>query len=309
MGARSDGFVAPEQIRTKLLTKRPSCRGSERCHTPGMAHPVPVARGSLVGVSRCVIALGALLSGCGGGAGDGSGAATSDPTESPSSADDGSADDGSTDDGSADDGSDVAVSGSGSACLESYATCGGVLAGDWVVEDTCTPDVLDPLGAETWSRERLGLAAECPSTVSGLASIWSGTLSFRDGMAVDERMRADTVDVELTRSCLRATFGTSVGDGDLGATCSALSDASMECTALGEACQCTGHRDIPASDTGVYGVLGTSVAVATEGGVTRFEYCVRGDVLHWMESGQRIVLRRVPGSGDTGSTDPVRLPR
>ena len=139
-----------------------------------------------------------------------------------------------------------------------------------------------------------------------LDSTWSGQLSFRDGEALDDRKRTDALELDLTRECLAASYG--VADADVGPTCAALSDGSFECAAQGDACHCSARREEQPDASGVYGVLGLSVAVG-DSPTTRYEYCVVGDVMQWMESTQRIVLRRVPGTLPTSDEDPVGTPR
>ena len=262
-----------------------------------------MARGSVSGVSGCIIVLGAVFLGCGG---DGADPATANPAGA--SADgDGSAGAADDDDAASVNDDRFAIPGATLACNERFSACGGLLASDWVVEDTCGTEVPDHDDAETWSRERLGLdAAACPGTVTRLDSTWSGQLSFREGNALDERRRTDALELDLTRECLSASFG--VADTDVESTCAALSDSALECAPQGDACHCSARREEPANASGVYGVLGLSVAVGRSP-TTRYEYCVVGDVLHWMESSQRIVLRRVPGTIPPGSEDPVETPR
>jgi hypothetical protein len=250
------------------------------------------------GVSGCIIVLGGMFLGCGDAADP---APSNPPTASPEDE---------RERGAAGQNSELderfARAGSTPACDQSFSACGGLLASEWVVEDTCGAQLDDHEDAEAWSREHLGLdAAACPSTVTTLDSTWSGTLSFRDGDAVDGRLRTDALELELTRECLSASYG----EAALESTCAALSDGSLECVAQGDACHCSGHREVRSAATGVYGVLGTSVAVA-QSPVTRYEYCVAADdVLHWMESNQRIVLRRVPGTAAPSGVDPVPDPR
>src|SRR5690349_7337152 len=174
-----------------------------------------MARGSVGGVSGCIIALAGVVLGCGG---DGADPVTSNPPGASADDDSAGADD---DDAVSVDDDRFALPGSALACEQSFSACGGLLASDWVVEDTCGTDVADHRDAETWSRERLGLdATACPSTVTRLDSTWSGQLSFRDGEALDDRKRTDALELDLTRECLAASYG--VADADVGPTCAAL---------------------------------------------------------------------------------------
>jgi len=299
MATVADGFVAREQIR-----RDGACPRAIRCQTPWMGRFIlSMTRASVGGVSGCIIALGAVFLGCGGGAGDGADPATSNPPGA--SSEDGDGSDGAGVNGSSD-GAGVNRA-STAACRGTFSACGGLLAGAWEVEETCGTNVPDHREAEAWSRERLGLdAAACPSTVTKLDSVWNGQLSFKNGDAVDTRTRRDSLELDLTRECLSASYG--IADGDVDATCAGLSDDSLECAAQSGGCHCSGQREELSNATGVYGVLGLSVAVGrSPSPAVRYEYCVDGDHLFWKDVNQ-IVLRRI-SDPEPPTNDPIDLPR
>jgi hypothetical protein len=187
-----------------------------------------------------------------------------------------------------------------SACTDSFQACGGLLAGEWDVEGTCELAALDRADAERWARGVLALdEAACAGTPQDFTALWSGKLTFRGGLAIDERLRSEAVHLSLTRECLGATLGEAVGDdAELGAACSALSGESTQCSVASGACLCSVRRGVQLDRSGPYGVL-EDIRVAyslSNEPLSRADYCVQADVLHWQEpdTGQHLVLRRRP---------------
>ena len=75
-------------------------------------------------------------------------------------------------------------------------------------------------------------------------------------------------------------------------------------------CVCSNRSSSSGTASGVYGVLGLSVAIGSNP-TMRYEYCVQGDTLLWREKEgdqRHVVMRRIV-SAPLGTTDPVEIPR
>jgi hypothetical protein len=182
------------------------------------------------------------------------------------------------------------------ACEAAFEACGGRLAGTWTVEDTCNSETTSRKALQIWGQTFMGLdATACWDAVQGVSSKWTGQLVFDQGLASDERQRADTIEMDLSASCVSATFGVTVRPDQMPAVCGSLTDNSTSCSSTGGVCRCSSRRVNPQNATGVYGVLGTSVAIGPMGSPPAFyDYCVKDDQLIWRDpaSARHLVLRR-----------------
>jgi hypothetical protein len=197
-------------------------------------------------------------------------------------------------------------------CRSAFQACGGILAGTWVVEDTCNPETDDSEVLQSWGIARMDLdPLECRTAVRRLTASWSGQLAFKDGLAIDERQRAQKVDIELTATCLGATLGLDEETALEPRICNSMRSSSTTCGTAGGLCMCSNRTVVPGEVVGVYGVLGTSVAVKDEATSTKiYEYCVDGDRLLWREPNtmRHVVLRRTSGAPPPEG-DPMAAPR
>jgi hypothetical protein len=197
-------------------------------------------------------------------------------------------------------------------CRPAFQACGGVLAGTWMVEDTCNPRSNEPAVLQRWGVAQMDLdTASCTNAVRMLTTTWSGKLVFVEGRAFDDRERAQKVDIELTPNCLGATLGMDPESASEPAICTAMQDdESMLCGSSEGNCICSNQRVLPGEVTGVYGVLGTTVAVQDKGPITIYEYCVDGDQLLWREPNtQRHVVLRRTAAAPPLEEDPTGMPQ
>jgi hypothetical protein len=199
-------------------------------------------------------------------------------------------------------------------CGSTFQSCGGVLAGTWVVEDTCNPETYDREVLQTWGKARMNLhEGACWNAVQRLTSTWSGQLVFEQGLVIDDRQRAQTVDIELSGACLSATLGLDAETSVLPSVCESIENESTLCGSFGGVCMCSNRTTELGHVDGVYGVIPGQVAVGSgEVGnrtVVIYDYCVDGDALLWREPGwtRHLVLRR--SDGTSADPDPVGIPR
>lgn len=196
-------------------------------------------------------------------------------------------------------------------CAKELQACGGLLAGEWTVVGTCDTQSRGPVALGRWGSSITGLdISTCPDAVA-LTTGWSGKLSFRDGVLLDERQRSDSLALNITPDCLDAAQGDPVASDTPDDVCPAFGDGSIPCTPVDGTCRCSATREEPMATSGAYGVLGLSVAVTSaEGPTRRIEYCVKGSALHWTDpaTGQHVVLRRT-GAAPPLATDPGTIPR
>lgn len=194
------------------------------------------------------------------------------------------------------------------ACEPGFQPCGGLLSGLWIAEETCNSETRNRKALQIWGQTIMNLAtAECSDAVKSVSSRWEGELSFARGIAIDTRTRHDMIEMNLSRSCLNATFGVNIQAEKIPAVCATLSQGSTFCTAVGDMCACSNRREDAVSRSGVYGVLGTSVAIGTTPGNLSefFDYCVQGDTLLWREpTAEHFVILRRAGAA-TVSVDPA----
>lgn len=196
-------------------------------------------------------------------------------------------------------------------CRSSFQACGGLLAGTWVVEDNCNPQILAHDVLQSWGKARMDLdETACWDAVQRMRWNWSGELKFEDGFAIDNRERKQQVDMQLTSRCLTATFGGPQTDSVSPQVCDALQDDWTTCGVANGVCLCSTRTVSSGTASGVYGVLGPVVAIG-EDPTARYEYCVDGDTLLWREreGAQRHVVLRRTAAPPPGTTDPVELPR
>lgn len=194
------------------------------------------------------------------------------------------------------------------ACEPGFQACGGLLSGLWIAEETCNSETRNRKALQIWGQTIMNLATEeCSDAVQSVSSRWEGELSFARGVAIDTRTRHDMIEMNLSRSCLNATFGVNIQAEKIPGVCLTLSQGSTSCTAVGDMCTCSNRREDAVSRSGVYGVLGTSVAIGTTPGNDPefFDYCVQGNTLLWREptSEHFVVLRRAGAA--TVSVDPA----
>lgn len=194
-------------------------------------------------------------------------------------------------------------------CRSSFQACGGLLVGTWQVQDNCNPVVTSPEVLQAWGRTRMSLdPAACAFAVKRLTWAWTGELKFENGDAIDNRERAETVDIAIEASCLSATSGREL-ESISPEACESLEDESTTCALASGVCMCTTRTVTKGSASGVYGVLGLSVAIAQEP-TTRYEYCVEGDQLVWREkegAQRHVVMQRIADAAP-GDSDPVDIP-
>jgi hypothetical protein len=196
-------------------------------------------------------------------------------------------------------------------CHSSFEACGGLLAGTWVVEDNCNPQITSREVLQNWGQARMELdETACWDAVRLLRWNWSGELRFEAGVAIDNRERKQQVDMQLTSRCLSATFGIDRTDSVAPEVCSALEDDTTTCGLANGVCLCSNRTVSTGTASGTYGVLGLSVAIG-ESPTTFYEYCVEGDMLIWREKegAQRHVIMRRTVDPPPGTTDPVEVPR
>lgn len=196
-------------------------------------------------------------------------------------------------------------------CHSSFQACGGLLAGTWRVEDNCNPKITTREVLQSWGQTRMELdEVACWDAVQMLRWNWSGELKFEGGLAIDNRERRQQVDMELTARCLSASYGIEETDSVSPRVCEAMQDETTTCGLANGVCLCSNRTVSTGTASGVYGVLGLSVAIGV-GPTTRYEYCVDGDMLLWREKdgAQRQVVLRRTFDPPPGTTDPVELPR
>lgn len=212
----------------------------------------------------------------------------------------------------------VESNGGSAICGDTFAACGGSLSGTWVVEDTCGAETRNRKALQMWGQNLMRLdASACGDAARRLISRWSGRLAFEEGIAVDQRMRMRTLDVDLKQTCLSASVGVLDPDKlNSAVACEALQDDSTSCALIGGLCRCSSRLIDAGKVSGVYGVLAGQVAIAAGTGSEIYDYCVQRsssqstteDRLIWHERGTAtpVVLRRVE---DGTSPDPVGFPR
>jgi hypothetical protein len=201
-------------------------------------------------------------------------------------------------------------------CHSSFEACGGLLAGTWQVEDNCNPEIRTQDVLRNWGKVSMDLdETACWNAVQRLTWKWSGLLRFEKGEAIDERERAQRVDMSLDSTCLSASFGIvpSSEDDVSPETCDGMQDDATTCALAQGKCLCSNRSVGTGTASGVYGVLGVSVAIrASETSPTsRYEYCVNGDRLLWREKEgdqHQVVLKRIVDAA-VGETDPIEVPR
>ncbi|HTV18015.1 MAG TPA: hypothetical protein VMG12_05075 [Polyangiaceae bacterium] len=196
-------------------------------------------------------------------------------------------------------------------CHSSFQECGGLLAGTWVVEDNCNPKITAHDVLQRWGKARMDLdETACWDAVQQMRWNWSGELRFEDGVAIDNRQRKQQVDMQLTARCLSATYGGDTEESVSPRICEGLQDDFTTCGVANGVCLCSNRTVSTGTASGVYGVLGSVVAIGTNP-TARYAYCVDGDTLLWREqegSQRHVVLRRTEAP-PPGTTDPVELPR
>jgi hypothetical protein len=194
------------------------------------------------------------------------------------------------------------------ACSTGFQACGGVLAGRWIVEDTCNSETRNAKALQIWGQTFRNLdTTACFDAVQSVTTRWMGMLTFEQGLAIDQRMRSDTIEMNLTRTCLNATFDSNIREERMSAICAALTNDMTNCSSVGGVCQCSNRRERELDTQGTYGVLGKSVAIGTEnGGLDFYDYCVKGDgdTLLWREPSyaRHVVLKRE--GAKTSAVDP-----
>jgi hypothetical protein len=195
-------------------------------------------------------------------------------------------------------------------CHSSFQACGGLLAGTWVVEDNCNPEIRSREVLSSWGTARMSLdETACWDAVQLLRWNWAGELRFEKGEAIDKRTRAQRVDMELTSSCLSATFGFADTDSVSPEICRAMADENTTCALAAGVCMCSNRTVSKGAASGVYGVLGKSVAIGANP-TAEYEYCVDGEFLLWRETEgalRQVVMRRTE-SPPPGTVDP-EIPR
>jgi hypothetical protein len=196
-------------------------------------------------------------------------------------------------------------------CRSSFQACGGLLAGRWVVDDNCNPEITSRDVLASWGQASLNLdETACWDAVQRLRWKWSGELRFEKGEAIDRRTRAQRVEMELDSACVSATFGFPDTNDVSPEVCGALGEEAMTCALAGGVCNCTNRTVSNGGASGVYGVLGTSVVIGANPNA-EYEYCVDGEYLLWREKegAQRQVVMRRTESPPPGTMDPVQIPR
>jgi hypothetical protein len=196
-------------------------------------------------------------------------------------------------------------------CRSSFQACGGLLAGRWVVDDNCNPEITTRDVLASWGQASLNLdETACWDAVQRLRWNWSGELRFEKGEAIDRRTRAQRVEMELDSACVSATFGIQETSSVSPEVCVALEDDATNCALAGGICNCTNRTVANGGASGVYGVVGTSVVIAANPS-TEYEYCVDGEYLLWREKegAQRQVVMRRTENPPPGTMDPMAIPR
>ena len=196
-------------------------------------------------------------------------------------------------------------------CRSSFQACGGLLAGTWVVEDNCNPQTSARDVLQSWGRTRMSLDENaCWDAVQLMRWNWSGELEFVNGIAYDKRERRQQVDMQLDSRCLNATFNLNESEGVSPRLCQVMEDDWTTCGVAEGVCLCSTRTVSAGAASGVYGVLGLSVAIDANP-TTYYEYCVDGDVLLWREKdgAQRHVVLRRTVDPPPGAVDPVEPPR
>lgn len=196
-------------------------------------------------------------------------------------------------------------------CREGFEPCGGLLAGRWIVEDTCNSETTNRKALQIWGQTFMPLdTSACGDSVQSVRSRWEGMLSFEDGIAIDTRLRHDMIEMNLSRSCLNATFGVNIQAEKVPAVCATLTKGQTSCTAVGGMCACSSRRQKEVSYSGIYAVIGKQVLIRSGPGMPyeTFDYCVQGDRLLWREpiSARFVVLRREGAVPDETDPDVLR---
>lgn len=201
-----------------------------------------------------------------------------------------------------------------SAICQQFEPCGGLLAGTWEMQETCIKQTLNRKAMQIWGQTVMNLdTTACYDAVSSVSSDWKGTIEFAGGVANDHRMRFDTVDMQLTRGCLNATFDVTIKAEKMASVCATLSTGMMSCTSVGGVCNCSKRRETELNKAGTYGVLEKAVVIggdtdpSTDEPKQFFDYCVDKDQLLWRarDTGRLVVLRRVLDSEE--KSDPQYL--
>jgi hypothetical protein len=199
-------------------------------------------------------------------------------------------------------------------CPSAFEPCGGLLAGTWEMVDTCSKQTFNRKALQIWGQTVMNLdTGACWNAVSGVSTEWKGDITFAQGIANDQRMRVDTVEMQLTRDCLNATYDVAIKAEKMGSVCTTLSAGMMTCSSVGGVCHCSKRRESETNTAGVYGVLEKAVVIggdtdpATDEPKQYFDYCVQNDQLMWRarDTGRLVVLRRVLESDE--KTDPPFL--
>jgi hypothetical protein len=186
-------------------------------------------------------------------------------------------------------------------CESPFQACGGTLAGSWIVEGACSEESTAGAPGLQWDRGYPNVDfTVCTDAMMTLTSRWSGNLVFENGEAIDERLRSDTLALDLTGNCLGKALSVDVHEQNLAAVCSSVGTESMACAALNGVCHCSGQRSSRPAASGGYGVNGTRVVVGSIRGQAFFDYCVEGDLLRIQDpdSGHEVLLRRAPQTPD-----------
>lgn len=194
------------------------------------------------------------------------------------------------------------------ACQQGFEACGGLLLGDWVVEETCNSETLNRKALQIWGQTFMPLdTGACWDSVQSVRSRWEGMITFENGVAIDTRVRHDMIEINLSRSCLNATFGVNIQAEKMPAVCATLTKGPTSCTSVGGMCACSSRRQSEVSHSGIYYVDRTQVGIRPGLGmpIEYFDYCVQGDTLLWREpnSARFVVLRR-QGTVPEGGRDP-----
>jgi hypothetical protein len=197
-------------------------------------------------------------------------------------------------------------------CHSSFEACGGLLDGTWEVEDNCNPAISSRDVLVNWGTVQMSLdETACWNAVKRLSWSWRGELKFEGGKVIDNRERAQRVDLELTSRCLSATYGTDETGSVSPEVCEALADEFTTCALAGGVCNCSNRTTSTGTISGLYGVVGTGDVAVAASTTTRYSYCVDGDRLLWPGNDgpqHQVVLRRTT-SVRPGATDPMEIPR
>jgi hypothetical protein len=195
-----------------------------------------------------------------------------------------------------------------------FEPCGGLLAGTWEMQETCSKQTLNRKAMQIWGQTVMNLdTTACYDAVSSVSSDWKGTIEFAGGVAKDHRMRVDTVDMTLSRGCLNATFDVTIKAEKMASVCATLSTGMMSCSSVGGECNCSKRRETELDKEGTYGVLEKAVVIGgdifpeTDEPKQFFDYCVQNDQLLWRarDTGRLVVLKRVLESDE--KSDPPYL--